>query len=111
MKTALTLILLLLPAFCAAQYTDMYTRADTSYATTTWTKIEKSSYVKIFYLEITSDTTSGTAKLLVALEDDTTATRRFSLKANETLELTPLNVSHVYVRSSAGSVPYRVRYH
>ena len=111
MKTALMICLFLVPAFCAAQFTEMYTRADTSYASTTWTKVEKGNYQKIFWCEVANDTTAGSQKLYVALGDDTTDTRRFALKAGESAIFEPLNVTHVYIRSSSGVIPYRVRYH
>jgi hypothetical protein len=111
MKTLLFAVLILLPATMFAQFTEMYTRSDTSYATTTWTKVEKGNYQKIFWCEVANDTTAGSQKLYVALGDDTTATRRFSLKAGESAIFEPLNVTHVYIRSSSGVIPYRVRFH
>ena len=111
MKTLLFAVLILLPATIFAQFTEMYTRADTSYASTTWTKVEKGNYQKIFWCEVANDTTAGTQKLYVAFGDDTTATRRFALKCGESAVFEPLNVTHLYIRSSSGSIPYRVRYH
>jgi hypothetical protein len=111
MRALLIAVLFLLPAGLSAQYTDMYTRSDTSYATTTWTKVEKGSYRNIFWCEVSNDTTAGTQKIFVGFSNDTTDIRRFSVKAGEVSVFEPLNVTHVYIRSSSGSIPYRIRYH
>ena len=80
-------------------------------ATTTWTKLQKTSYARIVEFELSNDETSGAAELYFAFNDDTTSTRRFGLKWGESMNMKGINVTHLYIRSSTGTIAYRARYH
>jgi len=109
-------LLLAVLIFCAsaswAQMQDMY--ATKGRATSSWTEITKSTYERIFYFEVTNDTSVAVTSdsLFVAFDDDTSGTRRFPLLGGEVITFSNVSVAKVQIRASgANAIPYRVRYH
>ena len=110
MKYFCIAVFCLLASLAQAQVTDMW--ADSTRLTTTWLKIQKDPYAKINIFEIVNDTTTSAGnEIFVGLEDDTTSTRRMRVKGQESLFISGLGVTHVYIKASYGSLPVRVRYH
>lgn len=83
-------------------------------ATTTWAKIQKSATEKINSFEVVMDTTS-TDTLWIAYDDDTTSTnpRPFPLltATDYSTNVSSVYLRNIYLKTSANTIPYRVRLH
>ena len=113
MRIASLFLLFLFASVASAQITDMvvWDSADSGYVTTTWKKIQfPSGYYRISQMDIDHDTTNHgrTPKLQYAYDNDTTATKIFSLRPGDAIHLTGLGLQYLHIRASADSVPARV---
>ena len=88
MRTLILTILMMVAASASAQLQDMY--AKEGRATSSWTTINKSSYERIFYFEVSNDTSVSVTSdsLFVAFDTDTSGTRRFPLLGGEVITFT-----------------------
>ena len=105
--------MLFLAVSARAQVNDVY--SDTTRESTTWHKIWKGPFTKINVLSAVNDTSSGSRPFLViafeADTTDTTGTRYYYLKGQETLNMTGLGIAYIYVKSSAATIPERIFFH
>ena len=113
MRTICVVALLLFAFTCEAQITEQLTKnsTDSGYVTTAWKQIKFSgTYQKIIRCVIDHDTTgyARTPLLYYALEDDTTNTYRGFLRPGDSMYMDGLGITHIYIKASSGTVPYRV---
>jgi hypothetical protein len=113
MRTFLVTVLLLVASVSYGQITEQMYRGslDSGYVTTTKKKIQFSgTYQKIIRVDIDHDTTGygRTPLLYYAFEDDTTNTYRSFLRPGDSIRHDGLGITHLYIWSSTGTVPYRV---
>ena len=113
MKKIWICALLLVASFAYGQITEQLTRnsTDSGYVSTAWKQIKFSgTYQKIIRCVIDHDTTgyARTPLLYYALEDDTTNTYRGFLRPGDSMYMDGLGITHVYIKASTGTVPYRV---
>ena len=117
MRTLIICLLLLVASISWAQIVDQEVRssADSGYVTTAWKKIyfsgSSATYAKIIRAFVYHDTTdyARTPYLQYAFENDTTNKYVMLLRPGEWRFHEGLGISHVYVRASTGTVPYRVQ--
>jgi len=112
MKTLLV-FLVLFAGVANAQLTKqvLWSSTDNGYVTTAKTKVYfPSAYDKIVMFDIDHDTTAygRTPLLCYAFGNDTANTQRFFLRPGETMRVEGLNLLHIYIWASTGTVPARV---
>jgi hypothetical protein len=95
-----------------AQTKRAYTWGDSLTATTTWTKYQRPGFLdRILGFAIDHD--GGTGNLLVAFGNDftsdTTVGRRQVVRPYESLPWFNLSIDAIWVRSTVGTIPFRLR--
>jgi hypothetical protein len=115
MRTAVILILLMLLTLSAgeAQTKRVYTFGDSLTATTSWVRFQRPGvFDRISGFSLDHD--GGTGNLLVAFSSatsvvDTAAGYRTALRPYEWIVWSGLSIDAIWVRASAGTIPFRLR--
>jgi len=113
MRLGLIAALFLVVSVASGQITDqvVQTSNGSGYLETTWEKIQFSSaYYRIVQADIDYDTTSAhrSPLLYYAFNNDTSSTKIMILRPGDAVRHTGLGLTHIYIKASADSLPYRV---